>query len=251
MKTCIIVVTHKKYDMPEFDVYLPVHAGREGKSDLGFQGDNIGDNISDKNLYYCELTALYWAWNNLECDYLGLVHYRRYFTLRRKCTSLNHVISQIEIENLLKNVDIILPKKKRYFQTVKEHYIHCIKSRVQDHKVHMKLLRETIQDLHPDYIEFFDEVMNGHEAHMLNMFIMKKEDADKYCEWMFEILFELEKRILNNNVNFERIMGAFSEFLLDVWIKKNKKSFKEVLLYETEKDLLKKLKWALSRKLTQ
>ena len=75
----ILVATHKAYWMPEDDVYLPLHVGREGKRDLGFVGDNTGDNISLKNPNFCELTGLYWAWKNLQCDYIGLCHYRRYF----------------------------------------------------------------------------------------------------------------------------------------------------------------------------
>ena len=71
----ILVATHKAYWMPEDDVYLPLHVGREGKQDLGFVGDNIGDNISLKNPNFCELTGLYWAWKNLQCDYIGLCHY--------------------------------------------------------------------------------------------------------------------------------------------------------------------------------
>ena len=76
----ILVAAHKLYWMPNDSVYMPIHVGREGKADLGYVGDNTGDNISAKNPNYCELTALYWAWKNLEADYVGLVHYRRYFT---------------------------------------------------------------------------------------------------------------------------------------------------------------------------
>ena len=68
----ILVATHKKYDMPSEDIYLPIHVGREGKEDLGYQGDNQGENISLKNSNYCELTGLYWAWKNLQCDVIGL-----------------------------------------------------------------------------------------------------------------------------------------------------------------------------------
>ena len=75
----ILVATHKKYWMPKDDIYFPIHVGREGKADLGYIGDNTGDNISAKNANYCELTGLYWAWKNLKCDYIGLCHYRRYF----------------------------------------------------------------------------------------------------------------------------------------------------------------------------
>ena len=80
MNIKILVAAHKQYWMPEDSVYLPLHVGAEGKADLGYTKDNMGDNISAKNPNFCELTGLYWAWKNLEADYVGLVHYRRYFT---------------------------------------------------------------------------------------------------------------------------------------------------------------------------
>ena len=80
----VIVATHKKYEMPNDKMYIPIHVGSEGKKELGYVKDNTGDNISDKNSYFCELTGLYWAWKNLDFDYLGLVHYRRHFCLKKK-----------------------------------------------------------------------------------------------------------------------------------------------------------------------
>ena len=56
----------------EGEAFLPIHAGSAGKPDLGYVRDDTGENISSKNANYCELTALYWAWKNLKCDYLGL-----------------------------------------------------------------------------------------------------------------------------------------------------------------------------------
>ena len=86
LSATIVVATHKKYRMPKDPLYLPVHVGAEGKKDakgnpldFGYQKDNEGDNISIKNPRYCELTGIYWAWKNLDSDYIGLVHYRRYF----------------------------------------------------------------------------------------------------------------------------------------------------------------------------
>ena len=125
----ILVATHKKYKMPaDTSVYLPIHVGCEGKEDLGFQGDNSGENISTLNPYYCELTGLYWAWRNLACDYLGLVHYRRYFTKMTKKynESINIddvILNRYEIEELLENSEVIVPKRRKYYiETLYSHY---------------------------------------------------------------------------------------------------------------------------------
>ena len=75
----IIVATHKKYKMPEDEIYIPLQVGAEEKESLGYEKDNTGDNISSKNSYYCELTGLYWVWKNCSDDYKGIVHYRRFF----------------------------------------------------------------------------------------------------------------------------------------------------------------------------
>ena len=79
----IIVATHKEYQMPEDKLYLPLHVGAFGKESIGYQRDDEGDNISQKNPYFSELTGLYYAWKNVKSDYIGLVHYRRYLTLKR------------------------------------------------------------------------------------------------------------------------------------------------------------------------
>lgn len=79
MNIKVLVATHKKYCMPAERIYLPIQVGKAGKESLGYQGDDIGDNISWKNPSYCELTGAYWGWKNLQCDYVGLCHYRRYF----------------------------------------------------------------------------------------------------------------------------------------------------------------------------
>ena len=122
----IIVATHKKYWMPSDDIYLPVHVGKKGKTDLGYQGDDTGDNISDKNTNYCELTGLYWAWKNLKADYKGLAHYRRHFMVKgSKGTKEEKVLNRQQLEELLKKTDIILPNPRNYFiQTIYQTSTH-------------------------------------------------------------------------------------------------------------------------------
>ena len=85
-KLKIAVATHKKFQMPTQAGYFPLHVGKSRHTQKlsEYVGDDTGDNISDKNPFFCELTGLYWAWKNLDSDYLGLAHYRRYFTNTNK-----------------------------------------------------------------------------------------------------------------------------------------------------------------------
>ena len=82
MQTTIIIATHKPYWIPEDPMYLPVQMGHAIHPGIGYIGDDTGENISERNGNFCELTGLYWAAKNLDSDYIGIVHYRRYFASR-------------------------------------------------------------------------------------------------------------------------------------------------------------------------
>ena len=86
MKFSIFVATHKKFEFPLPDNYIPILVGSY-KFDLSiYQRDDDGEfQISYKNKNYCELTGLYWIWKNIRTDYVGLCHYRRYFINKKKC----------------------------------------------------------------------------------------------------------------------------------------------------------------------
>lgn len=225
MNIKMIIATHKKYQMPSDVMYLPIHVGKEGKEDIGYQGDNTGDNISLKNSNFCELTGLYWAWKNLNCDYLGLTHYRRHFCLRKTKDKFKSVLSSNELNLLLQDIDVIVPKKRNYYiETVYNHYSHTF------HKEDLDTTRKILERRFPKYLKSFDEVMAGKTLHIYNMFVMRKDLADKYCEWLFDVLFELEKELDISNYNaFEsRVFGRVSERLLDVWIKTNNVRYREI-----------------------
>lgn len=213
----IIVATHKNYWMPKEELYLPLHVGAEGKNlELGYTKDNIGDNISNKNKNYCELTGLYWAWKNLDADYIGLAHYRRHFCIKgAKGSKQEKILNLQQAKELLSRVDIILPKPRNYYiETNYSQYAHA------HHAIDLDLTRQIIQEKYPEYIGEFDLSMNKTTGHRFNMFIMSKEKFDEYCTWLFEILFELENRldISSYNANDSRVFGFVSERLLDVWI---------------------------------
>lgn len=223
----IIVATHKKYWMPDDKVYLPLHVGRAGKEDLGYPGDHTGDHISNKNANYCELTGLYWAWKNLSADYLGLCHYRRYFTRSnpRNCEKKKEeVLTENEFEQILRRCPIIVPDKRRYYiETNRSHYNHAHYAKDLD------LTECIIGEKHEAYIEAFEKVMNRTWAHMFNMFVMRRDYFDAYCEWLFAVLLELEARadISKYNPVEARLYGYISELLLDVWLEKNRLEYHE------------------------
>lgn len=229
----IIVATHKPYWMPSDPLYVPVHVGAEGKDALGFTPDNTGDNISSRNANYCELTGLYWAWKNLDCEYLGLAHYRRHFTVLRGTSDRRDVMSLDQARSILTNNDVLLPTKRNYWiESNYSQYVHA------HHKEDLDTTREIIRERYPNYIKAYDSSMKKTTGHRFNMFIMKKDLADAYCTWLFDILFELEKRldISEYNTNDKRVFGFVSERLLDVWIETNGIKSKDIPYIFLEKE---------------
>ena len=227
----IVVASHKDYPMPGDQAYLPLQVGAALHPPLdGFAKDSTGDNISTKNPYFCELTGLYWAWKNLDADFIGLVHYRRHFTTYRG--SLNsdlkrtrHILNTFELKNLLSEHKIILPKKRNYFiENLHSHYAHTM------YVEPLNLTHDIIAEKYPAYLPAFNRLHQRTSAHMFNMFILPRELLNDYCAWLFDILFTLESRVsstpdsetiidISNYSDFhKRFYGRISELLLDVYL---------------------------------
>ena len=246
----ILIAAHKKYWMPEDDVYMPLHVGAEGKEPLGYTPDNTGENISSKNPNYCELTGLYWAWKNMNCEYIGLCHYRRYFgksthtkDIEKKKSAIFH---RADYEKLLEKYDVILPVKRNYYiETVRSQYEHA------HFKKDLDEVQKIIAEKYPGYADAFTAVMDRRTLHILNMFVMKKSYFDEYCTWLFDILFTLEKRIdVSSYDSFEaRIFGFLSERLFNVWLERQSLKQVEVPVVFLENiDWLQKIRDFLKRK---
>ena len=73
MSVKIFAMTHKKFDVPGDAMYIPLHVGHKNAAeDFGYPGDDTGDNISDLNCYYAELSGVYWVWKNYrDADCVG------------------------------------------------------------------------------------------------------------------------------------------------------------------------------------
>ena len=236
MELLILVATQKLYWMPADEIYLPIQVGATNHDSIGFARDDSGENISARNPNYSELTALYWAWKNLNCDYIGLCHYRRYFGHRKFSRDpeklRQSILRRDEIESILKTHDLILPRPRNYFiETVRSQYIHAHSER------DLIQIENILADKFPEYLSAFKNVMSRRKLHLWNMFIMPKSLADEYCEWLFNILFTYESWMDSQNLSNEkrRLFGYISERLLDVWLysKKLNAAEVEVLMLES------------------
>lgn len=234
----IAVAAHKPYRFPDDPVYLPLQVGSSLHPDtcLGIRKDNEGDSISEKNASYSELTALWWMWHNCDADYKGLVHYRRY--LGSPCVVRRHVSDRFdrlatgaELDSLFDECDIILPKKRHYvIETVYSHYAHTFDAR------HFDICRDVLSEVHPEYVDAWDQQMRSRSAHILNMLVMRSDLFDSYCGWLFPILAELERRVdASGYSDFEsRWVGRVSERLLDPWVETNGFRFAELPVVSPE-----------------
>ncbi|MCI9227923.1 MAG: DUF4422 domain-containing protein [Dorea sp.] len=226
----VYVITHKKFDSKIMydDDYRTLLVGAYKGHVCGDLFDDTGTNISKSNSNYCELTGLYWLWKNCDDDYIGIVHYRRFFTHSFKA---DKALTKNEIKKLLKKYDVILPFHTRYKMTVKEDL--CIESVRIDHLEEMERI---LKKRYPEYYEAYLSVFNGKKCSLYNMMIIKKELFYKYCEWLFSILFELEETIdLTNCTDYQkRIYGFLSERLINVWIRHNQLKVGEVGIIPVE-----------------
>ena len=221
--TKIYIVSHKSEEELKKDGYCYIHVGDNIKNS-SLLCDNTGNNIASKNSTYCELTALYWIWKNAKFQNVGLVHYRRFFLSKKSNVFKFHFLDKKVIENILNNYDMILPKKYKCKETIYENYcLHHFGSDLND-------IRKIIEKKFPDYLESYNYIIYHQKSfYTRNMFIGKKEVVDKYCSWLFAILFEFEQNVdlTNRDLYQRRIFGFISERLFNVWLYKNKIKIKE------------------------
>lgn len=228
----ILVCYHKPSTTLKSRFLCPIQVGRETSSELldGMIGDNTGNNISSRNASYCELTAIYWAWKNLDAEYYGLMHYRRIFDFTgdfksTECYSLNQSeqaglgLDDVTILSALNDCDVVLPTKVDLPLVLKSDSVEA--QYCQEHcEKDLQQLRIAVEATAPETVEDFDAVMSGRSAYFYNMFVMRKELFHGYAEWLFSILFEVESRIdLNHHAPYQkRVFGFMAERLLTVYI---------------------------------
>ncbi len=212
MNLKIYATTHKAFDVPQDPMYQPLHVGRACAKDLGYPGDNTGENISHLNCYYSELTGFYWLWKNCkDVDYIGTCHYRRFLINEQE-----KVFTKAEYEKLLQEYDVVTTKRvvlnnSYHFGFAANHNIHALDT-----------TGEVIRDLYPAYYEAFITLVHQNETYFGNMLVTSKALFDEYCEWLFTIFAQVQQRIdldTDEDAYHKRVLGFISEFLLLVWVR--------------------------------
>ncbi|MBQ6513445.1 MAG: DUF4422 domain-containing protein [Clostridia bacterium] len=234
----IIVATHKKYRMPQDEIYFPLLVGGAGKTEdeikeIGYQTDNTGENISNKNSTFCELTGLYWAWKNLNAEIYGLCHYRRYLGNEKFWKKKSErLLTADMIRKMVTDTDIILPHKRHYWiETRGSQYAHA------HHRNDLLCTEAILKEKYPEYLPAWYHMLQSRSGHICNMFIMKQDLFDEYCSWLFDILFEAEHRldISEYSQNDQRVFGFLGERLLDVWVETKQLRYAQAYVINMEK----------------
>ncbi len=236
-KLKLLVCYHKPDILVKDDIFTPIHVGRAlakkrmAADDPNLKwmlentiGDDEGDNISEKNMSYNELTALYFAWKNYDKignpDYVGLCHYRRYFIFRKSNAVVETIrdidnnffnyigYSEQAVEHLFDDCDYVshIGKVNGIFNHYKENH----------HAEDLLLAVDIVKEKFPEYSKVADEYLKMSYGNFFNMFILPKKLFFRYCEWIFTILAEFEKRVdLSEKRLFisERLTGIFIEKL--------------------------------------
>lgn len=225
LKAIIAVAHHKRGIILKNDLFLPIHVGAEQATfDLGIQKDCEGDNISHLNLYYCELTAIYYLWKNRpDYDYYGLCHYRRFLTFR-KLSFLNKLFhsccffgskflhiwkysARFTNEPYIPCSEVALEKEIENFQnslmeSVKQNSskFYCSKEVSLSTRTvyeHFSIIcgfqrvdevKSIIRQYYPDYVDVMEKVMAGHKFHSANLFIFPKDMFERYATFVFDVL---------------------------------------------------------------
>lgn len=209
----VFTATHVKFHPPANPVYVPLHVGREGKEDLGYLGDNVGEHISDLNFLYGELTGLYWIWQNIhELDYVGLCHYRRYFLNEQSVE-----MGRKDYLSLLGRYDVILPKHAICEGSYLEHYGRA-------HNIHdLEAVGRAIGRICPEYMEYYEKAMKGTVFYSGNLMVTSKAILDGYAKWLFEVFLEASGDIdVSGYDNYHRrVYGFLSEQMMYIYVMKH------------------------------
>ena len=242
----IYVACHKPSYVPENPLLVPVMAGAAFIDDdtpfkdmRGILRDDAGDNISEKNHTYCELTPQYWVWKNEDADYYGFYHYRRYLSYREvypvnadgtkrgsayKCpfAELDDIREDLSkyghteerMREIIPDYDIITVLRERINTSVYRQYTQFHPKEILDDV--LKIMNR----LYPAYAGAAKRYLASKDIYYMNMYVMKREKFQEYMRWLFNILdaYEEECAEMEDEASeTPRIMGFVAERLFGIF----------------------------------
>lgn len=229
-------------------LYIHVRCGAvyDPREDARMLGDDTGENISERRMSFCELTVQYWAWKNVQADYYGLCHYRRYLSFSKERYATDgqrlvheHILNEAAAKkyNLLDSA--LMEKRISELDALFQEefdvtgWPHPDNTRDLDRlwremnyfmeNDSLDLLMQTLREKYPDYSDTAENYMRGRYFRGFNCFILKKELFYDLCEFEFSILFDIEKKL--NTARYSelrrRTLAYLAEILESIWIGKN------------------------------
>lgn len=106
------------------------------------------------------------------------------------------------------------------------HRYNCVRDRFLDLKEQegrfYDVFIEVIKSLHPDYMAEIDEFDRGTQMYLCNMFVMRHDLFEDYCEFLFSTLKEIDNRIDSTDFSTakSRFLGFIGEYILSIYILK-------------------------------
>ena len=233
-----IFVSYHDVNLPLFKnkIHQPILTGAfEKEIKEGFVADNTGDNISNKNKNYGELTAQYWVWKNYlkenpQVEYIGFCHYRRFFDCQKRVKKYAfkkhnyktyrekffNTIDSNEVYESIKNYDIIMPATEVWDINCYDRFVYYHSKEGIDKAI------EIIEKHFSEYVPYMEEYLNGKKEISGLLFIMKRELFEQWIEWIYKFSTLLEKELDLSKYNTYmtvRIFPYLAENFINFWIK--------------------------------
>lgn len=200
----------KSYDIPSW--IEPIQVGTAiSEMYMPIIHDNDGIHISEQNKKYSELTATYWVWKNTKHAYKGICHYRRMLDMTKE-----------EVACLCNaGVDVILPLPFVCEKGAYEQYGRYISEN------DFVVLVEVMSELYPNKTEEIRQSITGRYIYNYNMLIAKETVFEEYCDFLFSILFEVDRRYVEKGQKREdRYLGYLGELITSTFFLMNQKKWK-------------------------
>lgn len=221
MNNIKIFVSHRidiDSELIDNPIYIPVRCGAvfDNENSQNIKGDDTGDNISSRRMSFCEYTVQYWAWKNIDADYYGLCHYRRFLSFAQKrfktnefnmihaanltpgCKKRYGLLNEQRMRSVIPKYDIIVSEsadtcKINSSASVRELWLYHDGDFFE--KSSIDLMLELIDKTAPQYSKSAREYFDGKLHRGFNCYVLKKELFNRLCEFQFPIMFEIERLV--------------------------------------------------------